>query len=48
MLGWLGEAEPQLHRLDTGNAATNAHMIGINETLGYQVTARLIQWQRHL
>ncbi len=48
MLGWLGEAEPQLHRLDTGNAATNAHMIGINETLGYQITARLIQWQRHL
>ena len=48
MLCWLGEVEPQLHRLDTGNAASNAHMIGINETLGYQITARLIQWQRHL
>lgn len=48
MLCWLGEVEPQLHRLDTGNAASNAHMIGINDRLGYQIVARLIQWQRHL
>jgi len=48
MLGWLRESEPQLHRLDTWNAASNAYMIGINEKLGYRVLARTIGWQRHL
>jgi RimJ/RimL family protein N-acetyltransferase len=48
MLDWLREAEPQLDRLDTGNAASNTHMIGINEALGYRIMARVIQWQRHL
>lgn len=48
MLGWLREAEPQLHRLDTWNAASNAHMIEINELLGYQVIAGAIEWQRRL
>jgi len=48
MLGWLRESEPQLHRLDTWNAASNAHMIEINETLGYHVVAGNIGWQRHL
>ncbi len=48
MLGWLRESEPQLHRLDTWNAASNAHMIEINETLGYQVVAGHIGWQRRL
>jgi len=35
MLGWLRESN-QLHRLDTWNAASNTHMIGINEKLGYE------------
>lgn len=48
MLAWLREAEPQLRTLDTGNAASNAHMIGINEILGYRVVAHAIEWQRHL
>lgn len=48
MLGWLRESEPQLHRLDTWNAASNTHMIKINETLGYQVVAGHIGWQRRL
>lgn len=48
MLNWLWEAEPQLHRLDTWNAASNAHMIEINETLGYQVVAGAVGWQRRL
>jgi GNAT superfamily N-acetyltransferase len=34
---WLAEAEPKLERIETGNAATNKHMIAINETLGYRL-----------
>jgi GNAT superfamily N-acetyltransferase len=37
MLEWLAEAEPQLERIETGNAAANEHMIAVNETLGYEV-----------
>jgi hypothetical protein len=48
MLRWLGEEEPQLRTLDTWNAASNAHMIKVNEVLGYHVVARGMTWQRHL
>jgi GNAT superfamily N-acetyltransferase len=48
MLRWLGDAEPQLRVLDTWNAATNAHMIAVNEQLGYRVIGESIEWQRHL
>lgn len=48
MLGWLRDAEPQLHLMDTWNAASNAHMIEINETLGYQVIAHAVGWQHRL
>jgi GNAT superfamily N-acetyltransferase len=48
MLRWLREAEPQLRTLDTDNAASNAHMIRVNEILGYEVVARTVEWQRHL
>jgi GNAT superfamily N-acetyltransferase len=37
MLEWLAEAEPGLDRILTGNATSNAHMIGVNETLGYRL-----------
>jgi GNAT superfamily N-acetyltransferase len=37
MLEWLAEVEPQLERIETGNAAVNEHMIAVNETLGYEV-----------
>jgi GNAT superfamily N-acetyltransferase len=36
MLEWLAEAEPQLERIDTGNAAVNRWMIAINTELGYE------------
>ena len=36
MLEWLAEAEPQLERIDTGNAAVNRWMIAINTALGYE------------
>ena len=37
MLEWLAAAEPQLECIQTGNAASNEHMIAVNEQLGYQV-----------
>lgn len=37
MLGLLADAEPQLEWIATGNAAENAHMIAVNEQLGYEV-----------
>jgi RimJ/RimL family protein N-acetyltransferase len=37
MLDLLASAEPQLERIATGNAAENAHMIAVNEQLGYEV-----------
>jgi RimJ/RimL family protein N-acetyltransferase len=43
MLGWLAEAEPQLQRLITWNAAANEHMIAINEALGYQLLGPLVR-----
>ncbi|HEY0934256.1 MAG TPA: GNAT family N-acetyltransferase [Trebonia sp.] len=37
MLELLAEAEPELEWIATGNAATNEHMIAVNEQLGYRV-----------
>lgn len=37
MLEWLAVAEPQLACIVTGNAASNEHMISVNDTLGYEV-----------
>jgi GNAT superfamily N-acetyltransferase/RimJ/RimL family protein N-acetyltransferase len=48
MMRWLREAEPQLRFIDTDNAASNAHMIRVNEALGYEVIAKTIEFQRHL
>lgn len=43
---WLREAEPQLEQVDTWNAESNDHMIGVNELLGYRIMGREIQYQR--
>ncbi|HEU4945967.1 MAG TPA: GNAT family N-acetyltransferase [Kribbella sp.] len=48
MLLWMREVEPALSQLDTWNAESNEHMIGINEQLGYRVIARSIAYQRRL
>ncbi len=37
MTQWLKDAEPAMQRIVTWNAADNAHMIAINETLGYEL-----------
>lgn len=38
MMEWLAGAEPQVQRIVTWNAASNKHMIAINEELGYEVS----------
>jgi hypothetical protein len=48
MLTLLLRAEPQLRTLDTWNAASNSHMIGINAALGFRVVQHSIDWQLHL
>ena len=48
MLRWLREIEPQLWFIDTENAASNDHMIKVNELLGYEIVGRGIGWQRNL
>ena len=48
MMRWLAETEPQVRILDTDNAASNAHMIAVNEILGYRVTGSVLEWQRSL
>ena len=46
MMRWLREAEPALETITTGNAESNAHMIAVNERLGYRVLARNMEFQR--
>ena len=48
MLLWLAEAEPELVTVDTWNAESNDHMIGVNEALGYRVLGRELQFQKSL
>ncbi|MFD1948857.1 GNAT family N-acetyltransferase [Nocardioides aestuarii] len=45
---WLGEAEPDLLTVDTWNAASNPHMIGVNERLGYRVVGEAVELQQRL
>ena len=37
MMEWLATAEPQIERIVTWNGESNAHMIAINEALGYTI-----------
>jgi GNAT superfamily N-acetyltransferase len=48
MLQWIREAEPQIVRIDTGNAETNAHMIAVNEELGCRLIGHGVALQRSL
>ena len=44
MLELLAEREPQLRWIITGNAATNEHMIAINDALGFRVFSQWAFW----
>ncbi|MFG1905273.1 GNAT family N-acetyltransferase [Kribbella sp. NPDC048928] len=48
MLLWLRTEEPGLTRIDTWNAESNDHMIGINEALNYRIVARFLDYQKTL
>lgn len=48
MLRWLTEVEPQVETVDTWNAESNDHMIGVNERLGYRIVGRSRTFQREL
>jgi hypothetical protein len=48
MLRWLQTDEPQVRVLSTWNAASNDHMVAVNEALGYEVVAGGIAWQRSI
>lgn len=48
MLRWLADEEPGVATIDTWNMESNAHMIGVNEQLGYEVLGRELQFQRGL
>ena len=48
MMQWLAEEEPQVEEIDTWNAESNDHMIGINEQLGYVIMGRMLEFQRDL
>lgn len=43
MLEWLAAAEPTMRRVVTWNAASNKHMVDINEALGLELLASLSQ-----
>jgi RimJ/RimL family protein N-acetyltransferase len=48
MMRWLRETQPQVATVDTWNAESNNHMIGVNEALGYRITGRALAFQRSL
>jgi RimJ/RimL family protein N-acetyltransferase len=48
MLRWLAEDEPQLTEIDTWNAESNDHMIGVNEVLGYRILGRGMEFQKSI
>ena len=45
---WLRDEQPQLVTIDTWNAESNEHMIGVNELLGYRAMGREIEYQRSM
>jgi len=48
MLLWLRDQRPELTTIDTWNAASNEHMIAVNEALGCEVSQHGVAMQRSL
>ncbi|NUP03765.1 MAG: GNAT family N-acetyltransferase [Nonomuraea sp.] len=42
---WLRESEPHLERIITWNATSNAHMLAINEAMGFELLDEWIEWR---
>ena len=45
---WLREVQPQLVSIDTWNAESNDHMIGVNDAIGYRIMGRELEFQKSL
>jgi len=45
MWQWLRASEPAVTHIETGNAASNSHMLAINTEMGYQPTHKMACWQ---
>ena len=45
---WLREVQPQLAEIDTWNAESNDHMIGVNDAIGYRIMGRELEFQKSL
>ena len=45
MMRWLAKVEPRLETVETFNAESNDHMIGVNELLGYRIMGRELHFQ---
>ncbi len=45
---WLLDVEPQVRSLDTWNAESNDHMIGVNKRLAYEPLGRALAFQRRI
>jgi GNAT superfamily N-acetyltransferase len=43
---WLRDEQRQLASIDTWNAESNDHMIGVNEAIGYRIMGRALQFQK--
>jgi GNAT superfamily N-acetyltransferase len=45
---WLRDVQPQVVEINTWNAESNGHMIGVNDAIGYRVVGRELEFQRSL
>ena len=48
MLDYLRRVEPQARSFDTWNAASNDHMIAVNEAMGFHVIGHILSYQRKI
>jgi GNAT superfamily N-acetyltransferase len=45
---WLREEQPQITEINTWNAESNDHMVGVNVAIGYRIMGRELEFQKSL
>ncbi|WUI03564.1 GNAT family N-acetyltransferase [Spirillospora sp. NBC_00431] len=45
MLQWLAEARPEVREIETDNSGDNAHMLAVNEELGFRMERESMEYQ---
>jgi GNAT superfamily N-acetyltransferase len=45
---WLREVQPQITEINTWNAESNDHMVGVNEAIGYRIMGRQLEFQKSI